>query len=385
VCSVGTIIYILADELTGVLVLYRFDTVAKAFIANGAAGPAHDNGNSFFTIKPFTDGKMLVTYVSAGNIRASVYDPVGNSWAASVLVNAGGSPLGSCIQGSAALGFCVYISSIGGFDVQISCRSISEALAIGAQQNVVDLSAPNGGNAAIANMSVGNPAIVADGTAQPFLLIPYCDPAFVGPPSPGYINLRVARATPAVNPVFANELVTTLAGSNLFQSWDLTTADGVFDSAIIDQGGTAYLFYVTDNGNLNNAASQAILSYKSSSAAGVWSAPTALYTTPLSNELASPFLTLDSNGNIAALINQFDPVIWGGGGDQILALTTLFFNQGLAGAGTKLNIIDPTKLPVLSFPRAIKCCLLCEQKTTPQRPYPMMRGKLLYAYPSWKH
>lgn len=339
-CAVGTVIYILTLNFSNNdLIIYRFDTASKTFLADSSAGPtASDSSDGNVNITPFPDGKMLVVYKgtpSGANhtMNATVYDPIANTWSASVTVQAYNARqldiFASTIQKSTSLGFMFWHYGQGdgtSADQTIYTRSVTEALVLGTSQIVTTLNTPLL-NEQYTQIAIGTPTITND-PANPYIIFPYLDPAVTGPPAPGYVNLIAARAVPTTNPTFALETALTLTGSNLFQTFPDTSQFGLFDAAAADQGdGNAYLFYITDNGDQDGATSLATLGYVVSTAAGSWSGPTTIYTTPLSNELTSPFVALDQNGLIAVLVNQWNPVTWQGGGDQIAALNTYLFLQ----------------------------------------------------------
>jgi hypothetical protein len=386
VCVSGTTIYILHENVLGndPLILSRYSTLTDTFLTDAAGGPINSAGSDYLSINVFPDGKMLTTNVDGtNNVVAAVYDPGLDTWAGPVTVKAA-PPLGFikfvfgvCIQNSTSLAFIFYANvSAGGGVVNVFCKSCTEALALGAEQAFLNLTTSAGNESIDANLAIGKPSIIGDGTGSPYLILPYLDPGSAGPPSPSYVNLHVARATPATNPVFAFESVLTTVAPVYFQTFDLLNDNIVFDSAVQDQGGTAYLFFVTDNGDLDSATSQAKLQYVSSTAPGTWSAPTVLYTTPVPNELTSPFLARDQAGNIAIAINQWNPVLYTGGGDQIAALASFLFLQGAAPiAPTFLasSILNALGCASIVFPFVLSCCRQCDMDP------PMQRGKVVYA------
>jgi hypothetical protein len=304
---IGTVIYV-ADQIqtngntfpaNKQFCLHRFDTSSDTFLADSAFNGVNivsPNGgvgtDQEYAVSAFNNGSILLSFVQFQNVASTskmsfqIYTPGSDTWGAAVVFLSDASHAVQQIHDSVTdLAFCFYTSVQ---TATVRCVTVSPVLAL---TDNAALAINANGAAIYTTPSIGIPVVTSAGE----ILIPY---RFI--PASGAPFLKAARATVGAAPVFSIETVedlSTLPVNSLLQQWDQSAAPGWMLQQI---QGTLYAFYDIDNGDLDNAASQSFLYYRSSQSAGVWDDPLIAFTSAIPGESLMPY---------GAKITGFDPVV----------------------------------------------------------------------------
>jgi hypothetical protein len=339
-CVVGTVIYIIGTLIDTNFsptrvhpVIHAFDTATGLFAADSSlsAVDIKGAGQQLWSISAYNDGTLLASYckvIVAGvsvSLQVQKYTPGTDTWSAAVTIvsDAGSNPLQQIHDATADLQYlfyqkaatnelrCAVVNELGGFS-DTSVLTFTMQFPVG---------------------SIGMPTISGTEIAIPLRVFPAS-----GPPS-----LYVARATLSAAPNFTVDLVedcSALPVNSQVQVYDQIASPGALCLTI---AGLLYCFYAIDNGELDSAASQAWLYYRTSTGAGVWSAPSIAFTSAVPGELATPYATQATANDPIILVGVFDPTLF-----PAIGSLTNFINYGgsVVATITTIPINAQTILPI---------------------------------------
>jgi hypothetical protein len=303
---VGTTIYIGQTSLDTngppivKTVLHRFSTLTDTFLTNSVLGPVvGGSGQTFVALSLLNNGQLLISSsttalfgpVGAPQLQVQLYTPGTDTWAAPVIIVADSSFTVKQIHDPVSdLTFVFYQKTIGG--TQIRCATVTPALAF--TDTLVFTQAGGVGGAA-----TGLPFITTAGeVVLPFTLFPF-------PPV-----LKAARSPVQAAPVFSVDVIedySALPVGSVVQQYDQSLAGGW---AMQEINGLLYVFYVVDNGDLDSAASQAFLYYRSSTGPGVWGNPLIAFSSAIPGELLAPFGVQIPGFNPVILLGVISPTLF---------------------------------------------------------------------------
>ena len=234
----GTTIRILVkDGATGQLVIWNWDTVTDALLANSALGPTNNSYSAPLSCVAYSGGTILCVYTDpGGDLQAVVYTPGSNSWGAPSPVFAASTSIALIKESSTDRSYCFFMLASGG---ALGCITITAPLTMGSVQ-VVDIpwSAFDVGEAS-------RPGLPCINGADTEIIFPFLDPGD-GTNLPGNV-LNVARAPCADNPVFVFEVVNSSAALPAGQFLSSWVGEAVFTAAAISSAGVLYVFYAAVN------------------------------------------------------------------------------------------------------------------------------------------
>jgi hypothetical protein len=273
------------------LQFHRYDTSTDTLLSETSpTGPDAMSNPPAFTsagnaVTVLNSGRFLVTQQAPtlGVLNFYVYNPVADTWGAGTQIAAAGAQVVAQVHDPTTdLTFVFYLNPAG---TQIRCATITAALTVNdALVQALNFTTANG--------DIGQPCInpALNEVVLPFKFFP----------SLGAPQLHAARAPITSTPVFTVDTVETVASlpaNFLVQQWDQNAASPWVAYPL---NGTLYIFYAVDNGDLDSAASQCFLYYRTSEAVGVWDASNIAFTSAIPGEMIAAFATS---------VGGFDPVI----------------------------------------------------------------------------
>ena len=351
-CAVGTKIYIVgATDNDSVfppvskLVIHIYDTTTDAFLADSSFSPTNllqagfTFNPNFLTLTALNSGALIVGYVDSSvgppsQFNFTTYTPGTDTWGAVVTISTDSSlPMSQIHDTASDLTFLFYKKNT---TLELRCVTITAALA---HTDVTVITMPL--RAPTAAQTVGMPAITTNTNEVVLPLRVF--------PAHGAPILQAARATIASTPVFTVDTVedlSTLPVNSAVQAWDQLIGPGWM---AMDIGGLLYIFYAIDNGDLDSAASQAFLYYRSSTGPGVWSAPLIAFTSAVPGELGVPYGAQLPGVDPIILLAVINPPLWG-------ALASLTNFIGFP-AGAPPAVFSPSAIQAGSTGARFKPCL----------------------------
>jgi hypothetical protein len=302
----GGIIYMLFFRTQSVfpdpgspLQFHRYDTSTDTLLSETSpTGPSATSNPPAFTsagnaVTALNSGRFLVTQQAPtlGVLNFYVYNPVADTWGVGTQIAAAGAQVLAQVHDPATdLTFVFYLNPAGS---QIRCATITAALTVNDALVQAVTRTPSNGD-------IGQPCInpALNEVVLPFKFFP----------SLGAPQLHAARAPITSTPVFTVDTVETVAAlpaNFLVQQWDQNAASPWVAYPL---NGTLYIFYVVDNGDLDSAASQCFLYYRTSEAVGVWDASNIAFTSAIPGEMIAAFASSVGGFNPVILVGVVNPV-----------------------------------------------------------------------------
>ncbi len=328
---VGTKIYMFCNPtsaFTSALEVLIYDTTTDTFLAPGAASGVLLGGVSIFA-GAYSTGEILVSYQDGGvsGWHCILYNPTSNTWSARVLIDASGTknPVGMTIDTATDTAFLfAYYGGAGPFLVK--CVPVSHPTTVGAIVTAFGFIANPVVPYQMGNICLSGGDVIAfyidDPTSSPGPIIPF--------------NLYCVRAPISTLLSFSGPELIDNTIRTPAELWTYTATFVSGWAGLDDGAGTLYAFFNGNANNLDNAASQNTLYFRTSTAPGVWSAKAAIWTGPVPSSALSIYPAMVAAGGIGIIQAFVDPVV-AVTPAAYQALTVLFFAPVLPAP--TLNIV----------------------------------------------